>query len=390
MSLQPGEEKTVRDTLPIKDLGFCGNDCHYRMEDGKLKIFAVGSSRDTLEQSLTLHFQTDSQGACRAPFSKRRPACYMADLPPQGASFMPSVFGTFRIKRLKKTGRTFILKLSWRKQVYVRIPRGCGYPYIIGSVMQVTRNKILLIAQSLLCVALVVMLAVSAIGIYRDGIAEKQENPLAWVYTREKAAAALKPILPVFLLAVGVTVACAVLNVRDENENKPVQDIELNRDLMRTRVTEPSEVMRKEQALQKKLLYGGWGGFALCMLPVLLYMTNAEHFPNGDLEQVIGAMAAHVFPWIILALACLMVSTILQEKSIRREYDAIMARIREEKAAGIQAAPKSEEPARSLHVLWWVLLAAAVVFIIIGIRNGSMTAVVNKAIRICTECVGLG
>jgi len=31
-----------------------------------------------------------------------------------------------------------------------------------------------------------------------------------------------------------------------------------------------------------------------------------------------------------------------------------------------------------------------VVFIIVGIRNGSMMAVVNKAIRICTECVGLG
>ena len=256
--------------------------------------------------------------------------------------------------------------------------------------MQVTRNRILLIAQSLLCVALVVMLSASAIGIYRDGIAEKQENPLAWVYTREKVAAALKPITPVFLLAVGVTVACAVLNVRDENENKPVQDIELNRDLVRARVAEPSEAMLKEQALQKKLLYGGWGGFALCMIPVLLYMTNGGHFPNGDLEQMIGALAAHVFPWIILALACLMVSTLLQEKSIRREYDAIMARIREEKAAGIQAEPKSEKPAQNLNALRWVLLAVAVIFIIIGIRNGSMMAVVNKAIRICTECVGLG
>ena len=55
--------------------------------------------------------------------------------------------------------------------------------------MNVTRNKILLIAQALLCVVLVVMLAVSAVEIYRSGIAEKQENPLAWVYTREKAAA---------------------------------------------------------------------------------------------------------------------------------------------------------------------------------------------------------
>ena len=253
-----------------------------------------------------------------------------------------------------------------------------------------TRNKILLIAQSLLCVALVVMLAVSAVGIYRDGIAEKQESPLAWVYTRDKAAAALKPALPVFLLAVGVTVACAVLNVRDENENKPVKDIELNRDLMRMRVAQPSDAMKKEQATQKKLLYGGWCGFGLCMVPVLIYMTNGDHFPNGDLEQVMGQFAIHVFPWIILGLACLIVSAILQGRSIRREYDAIMARIKEEKAAGIKAEPKAAAPARNLNGLRIAILVLAVVFIVAGIFNGSMTAVVNKAIRICTECVGLG
>jgi len=254
----------------------------------------------------------------------------------------------------------------------------------------VTRNKILLLAQSLLCVALVVMLAVSAVGIYRSGIAEKQANPLAWVYTREKAAAALKPVLPVFLLAVGVTVACAVLHVRDENENKPVKDIELNRDLMRARVAEPDDAMKKERAMQKKLLYGGWGGFGLCMLPVLVYMLNGAHFPNGDLEQVMGALAANVFPWIILGLGVLIVAAILQGKSIQREYDAILARIREEKEAGIKAEPRKAKPERNVNALRWVILALAVAFIIIGIRNGSMAAVVNKAIRICTECVGLG
>lgn len=253
-----------------------------------------------------------------------------------------------------------------------------------------TKNKILLIAQSLLCVALVVMLAASAVGIYREGIAEKQEDPLAWVYTRDKAAAALKPVLPVFLLAVAVTVACAVLNVRDENENKPVKDIELNRDLMRARVAQPSDAMKKEQAMQKKLLYGGWCGFGLCMVPVLIYMTDGTHFPNGDLELVMGSLAVHVFPWIILGLAVLMISAVLQGRSIQREYDAIMVRIKEEKEAGIKADPQAAKPAPNVNALRWVILAVAVVFIVVGIRNGSMMAVVNKAIRICTECVGLG
>ena len=126
------------------------------------------------------------------------------------------------------------------------------------------------------------------------------------------------------------------------------------------------------------------------MLPVGLYMTDGSHFLNGDLEEMIGSLAVHVFPWIILGFACLIVSTLLQGRSIQREYDAIMARIKEEKAAGIKAEPKKKTPARNYSRLRWLLLAVAVVFIVAGIYNGSMTAVINKAIRICTECVGLG
>ncbi len=256
--------------------------------------------------------------------------------------------------------------------------------------MPVTKNKLLLLVQSALCLILVAILAAGVIGIYRQGIAEKQENPLSWVYTREKAVEALKPVAPVFLLAVAITVACAVLNVRDENADKPVKDVELNRNLMLTRVAQSNEAMKKEQALQKKLLFGGWAGFGVCMLPVGLYMTDGSHFLNGDLEEMIGSLAVHVFPWIILGFACLIVSTLLQGRSIQREYDAIMARIKEEKAAGIKAEPKKKTPARNYSRLRWLLLAVAVVFIVAGIYNGSMTAVINKAIRICTECVGLG
>ncbi|MBQ8079164.1 MAG: thioredoxin [Oscillospiraceae bacterium] len=35
-------------------------------------------------------------------------------------------------------------------------------------------------------------------------------------------------------------------------------------------------------------------------------------------------------------------------------------------------------------------MAAAILFIVIGIFNGSMKDVLVKAIKICTECVGLG
>lgn len=200
-----------------------------------------------------------------------------------------------------------------------------------------TRNKVLLLLQSLLCIILVVMLAAAAISIYKTGIAERQENPLAWVYTREKVAAALKPVIPVFLLAVGVTVVGSILGIRDEQQDKPVKDAELTRDLMVSRVAEPDDAMKKERALQKKLLVGGWAAFAVCMLPVVLYMVNGSHFQNGDLEVMFRSFAGHVLPWVAAGIACLMISALLQGKSMQCEADAASARIKEEKGAGDQA-----------------------------------------------------
>ena len=48
---------------------------------------------------------------------------------------------------------------------------------------------------------------------------------------------------------------------------------------------------------------------------------------------------------------------------------------------------------KQLIILWSVrgaILMLAVVFIIVGIVNGGMADVLGKAVRICTECIGLG
>ena len=175
-----------------------------------------------------------------------------------------------------------------------------------------------------------------------------------------------------------------------EQQDKPVKDAELTRDLMVSCVAEPDDAMKKERALQKKLLVGGWAAFAVCMLPVVLYMVNGSHFQNGDLEVMFRSFAGHVLPWVAAGIACLMISALLQGKSMQCEADAASARIKEEKEQGIKLSPKPAALPKDQKVVRLVILAVAVVFIIVGIRNGSMTAVINKAIRICTECVGLG
>ena len=45
------------------------------------------------------------------------------------------------------------------------------------------------------------------------------------------------------------------------------------------------------------------------------------------------------------------------------------------------------------RVLWGVravILAVGILFVVLGILNGGMADVLGKAVRICTECIGLG
>ena len=291
-----------------------------------------------------------------------------------------------------------------------------------------TKNKIFLWIQTALCALIAVLLAVAAVRIFLDGSAYQAAGPPSeWIYTREKVTAALMPILPLFLLSFAMTVYSLVKDIKDEEADKPVQDVERARDLVCARVAQPSEEMAKERALQKKLQLGGWIGFAVCMIPILLYITNGAHFALTDaegLDHSIVSMVAFVVPWTVIGLACLVVTTVLQGRSIQREADAATALMKEAAAAkaaqaaksGAESAKTAEAPsagaesakapsaskaaallyntspetARRRILIRRVLLVAAVIFVVLGVQNGSMKDVLVKAIRICTECVGLG
>ena len=87
------------------------------------------------------------------------------------------------------------------------------------------------------------------------------------------------------------------------------------------------------------------------------------------------------------------VKRLLQEKNMLRETEAARLRIREEKESGIRPEPKADVTGtnrKAKRVLQLIVAIAAVVFLILGVCNGSAKAVHTKAANICTECVGLG
>ena len=255
-----------------------------------------------------------------------------------------------------------------------------------------SKQKLFLLAQSILCVLLVLLLAAAVIGLFREGVSLKAEDPLHWIFTRETVGERLVPILPVLLLSLALTVVGLALGIRDEKAERPGKDAEYLRDIAVSRVAEPSEAMQAERDRQKKLFFGGWALFALCMLPVLLYLVNGEHFPDGNLEPVFLSLAAHTLPWAAAGLAVLAITSVLRGRSMARETEAAREQAKLEKAGGVRPEGKKEgkKPFPHTRLLQGAVLALALALIVAGVCNGSAGDVFGKAVKICTECVGLG
>ena len=45
---------------------------------------------------------------------------------------------------------------------------------------------------------------------------------------------------------------------------------------------------------------------------------------------------------------------------------------------------------KTRKLITWLLLAASVVMIVLGVMRGEPFAVFNKAIKVCIQCIGIG
>ena len=144
-----------------------------------------------------------------------------------------------------------------------------------------TRTKLFLIVQSVLCALVAGLLAAGALSLYLDGAAKQAQGDLFYyMFTREKAGAALLPILPVFAVSLGMTIAGIILNIRDENAGKPVRDEKLLRDLGSIQST------AVHQAASRGILYLRAAVIALAAAMIVLGILN------GGLEDVLAKGAA--------------------------------------------------------------------------------------------------
>ncbi len=128
----------------------------------------------------------------------------------------------------------------------------------------------------------------------------------------------------------------------------------------------------------------------LCSLMGLLYLINVDHFNSeGDLSFQAVQMTIHLIPWVIISFISLIICLYYEESSALKSIEIIKVIIKTE-GKQVNKYQKKNNKNKKILIIRLSIMVIAVGFIIHGIINGGVDDVLQKAINICTECIGLG
>ena len=140
---------------------------------------------------------------------------------------------------------------------------------------------------------------------------------------------------------------------------------------------------------------------AVLTIPVIFYFADTSHFTVENLNGDVIAACLFLLPFLSVALLLFLGSVFFCKASLDRDTALLKAAIAKKELPN-ETADKS--PLLSSSVLSVFtdteglvtaavrlsVFTVAVVFIVLGVLNGGMSDVFEKAVRICTECIGLG
>ena len=131
---------------------------------------------------------------------------------------------------------------------------------------------------------------------------------------------------------------------------------------------------------------------AVTLVPLALYLCDSSHF-TADLNGSILAAVYMALPFVLIGGTATLCEIALENASIARESEQVKAIIAAGTAPGWNNKCRYTESRAQKFGVWAVriiVLVVGIAFVVMGIENGGMRDVLGKAIKICTECIGLG
>ncbi len=219
-------------------------------------------------------------------------------------------------------------------------------------------------------------------------------------YTREVVGAFLLPLIPSAVIAVGLIAAGFVLSglSKEKNEDDKAKRGPYERLADYVRRFEGCELpaaqntaIRKERRYRRNVNILFFSISLLLSAAAFIYVIFFAELTVSELNKNVMLAFAVSLPLLISAVGIHILRAFLLNKSAERELAALKECIRK----GVRiSAPVSPREYRREGILrlsaGLCVLAVAVTFIVLGIFNGGMEDVLAKAVKICTECIGLG
>ena len=273
---------------------------------------------------------------------------------------------------------------------------------------ETTARKIRLgygIVLSIFTGVLAILFIIGVTGIY-DGGAGK--------FSREIVAQHLKPLMIVMIVWILAIIGGYVLSVifpvaqkQKKGTPSPLSAVKRLKNKIPQGQSEEflAEAKRyRRMQIIKIVIWSVCAAFALVgAIMIIVYLaTPANMSLAGDIapNTVIVRMVRFVLPWVAASMLLFIGATLYERFTAKKELEQIKKLIVLGK--GAPAAEQSALIAKRDAVLkvagsWQVklalrcaLFAIAVVFIVIGALDGGFVDTMEKAIKICTECIGLG
>ena len=278
------------------------------------------------------------------------------------------------------------------------------------SMSQTTIRRIHLaygIVLSLLVITLGILLIVSCLDIYHSG-----PRPFSVESVSEHFADIALPFYLCLIWALGGFVLALALPLEKSRLKAAVSPQETLRRLStKLDAAKQPDGIRRERVLRLVLICVNTALYFIGATLSLIYLLNKANFPaqNANAEILNGALAVGInlaLPFALSVALCF-----INKASVKREIMYVKQEIVEKSHAKIEKAIRNEvveqgnispDPItkeksffakREKEILLVVRCAVLVIglaFVIVGMVNGGMADVVQKAIKICTECIGLG
>lgn len=232
-------------------------------------------------------------------------------------------------------------------------------------------------------IAAAVCLIISAHTIYKSG-----DSP----YTPESISAEYAKIAVPLWIAIGAVIAGIFLNIAlpmPKSKAKALKDPFIRLRIMQKKL--PEGVIHDGISRQRYVRKAYRAFFSiLCVgsfAPAVIALCDYDYFTVDNLTPALLRTVGLLAVGVVLSGILLFILSIIERRSAEREIEWTKVAISSSEKSEVKA-PKNNE--NKIKIARLVLVGAACALIVIGLTQDGFYDVLQKAIRICTECIGLG